>query len=75
MGGQVTAQYRIGSNGFLTREQVDQIITVLDIRDADGNILKPPIGDNCTYVLVLEKGGQAVPKEGDEDNSKDDGTS
>ena len=25
MGGQVTAQYRIGSNGFLSRDQVDRI--------------------------------------------------
>ncbi|MEO8321300.1 MAG: hypothetical protein ABI561_23585 [Bradyrhizobium sp.] len=72
MGGQVTAQYRIGSNGCLSRDQVDQIIEVLDIRDADGNLLKPPIGDNCTYVLVLEKGGQIVPKE---DDSTDNGSS
>lgn len=72
MGGQVTAQYRIGSNGFLSREQVDQIIEVLDIRDADGNLLKPPVGDNCTYVLVLEKGGQIVPKEDDEDSVDDE---
>ena len=73
MGGQVTAQYRIGANGFLTREQVDQIISVLDIRDANGDLLKPPVGDNCTYVLVLEKGGQIVPQEDDE--SRNDGSS
>lgn len=65
MGGQVTAQYIIGSNPSLSREQVDKIIEVLNIRDADGKLLKPPVGDNCTYKLVLEKGGQIVPTKDD----------
>jgi hypothetical protein len=64
MGGQVTAQYRLGSQGSLSREQVDQIIKVLDIRGADGNLLKPPVGANCTYVLVLEKADTDVPTNG-----------
>jgi hypothetical protein len=73
MGGVVTAQYIIGSNGLLTREQLDKIIEVLDIRDAAGELLKPPVGDNCTYKLVLEKGGQPVPTK--DDKSKDDESS
>jgi hypothetical protein len=70
MGGVVTAQYIIGSNGLLTREQLDKIIEVLDLRDAAGKLRKPPVGDNCTYKLVLEKGGQHVPIK--DDTSQDD---
>lgn len=63
MGGVVTAQYIIGAAGQLTRDQLDQIIAVLNIRDAAGQLVKPPVGDNCTYKLVLEKGRQQVPVE------------
>jgi hypothetical protein len=73
MGGTVTAQYIIGSNGLLTREQLDKIIEVLDLRDAAGKLRKPPVGENCTYKLVLEKGGQPVPTK--DDKSKDDKSS
>ena len=60
MGSIVTAQYIIGTKQ-LTREQLDRIIAVLDIRDAAGQLIQPPVGDNCTYMLVLEKGRQRVP--------------
>ena len=62
MGSVVTAQYIIGTQQ-LTREQLDRIIAVLDIRDAAGQLIQPPVGDNCTYKLVLEKGHQRVPIE------------
>jgi hypothetical protein len=65
MGGTVTAQYRLGSKDGLSREQVDQLIAVLGIKGADGNLLKPPVGDNCIYVLVLEKNDTDVPTNGD----------
>jgi hypothetical protein len=45
----------------LTREKLDKIIEVLDLRDAAGKLLQPPVGDNCNYQLVLEKGRQPVP--------------
>lgn len=62
MGGIVTAQYIIGSNGGLSRAQLDQVVQILDIRDAKGNLVKPPVGQNCTYKLVLEKSDQDVPQ-------------
>jgi hypothetical protein len=61
MGGIVTANYIIGANSELVREQLDQIIAILDIRDASGNLVKPPVGPNCNYMLVLEKSDQDVP--------------
>jgi len=60
MGSIVTAQYLIGSKK-LTRDQLDKIIAVLDIRDAAGALIQPPVGNNCTYMLVLEKDRQRVP--------------
>lgn len=66
MGSIVTAQYIIGTEQ-LTREQLDKIIEVLDIRDAAGQLIQPPVGDNCTYKLILEKGHQRVPIEDEED--------
>jgi hypothetical protein len=64
MGSIVTAQYVIGTKQ-LSREQLDRIIAVLDLRDAAGQLIQPPVGDNCTYMLVLEKGRQRVPQEDD----------
>ena len=64
MGSIVTAQYIIGTQQ-LSREQLDRIIAVLDLRDAAGQLIQPPVGDNCTYMLVLEKGRQRVPQEDD----------
>jgi hypothetical protein len=61
MGAIVTAQYIIGANSRLTREQVDKIIEVLDIRNEEGHPIKPPVGRNCRYVLILEKPIQHVP--------------
>ena len=69
MGSVVTAQYIIDTRK-LTREQLDKIVAVLDIRDAAGQLIQPPVGDNCTYMLVLEKGHQRVPIE--DDDSRDD---
>jgi hypothetical protein len=66
MGGIVTAQYIIGANSQLSREQLDKIIEILDIRNADGGLLKPPVGANCNYILVLEKDDQDVPASVDE---------
>jgi hypothetical protein len=63
MGSIVTAEYIIGSNSGLTRNQLDQIIQVLNLRDAEGNLIKPPVGQNCNYKLVLEKSDQSVPKD------------
>jgi len=74
MGGLVTAHYIIGSNGELTREKLDKIIEVLDLRDAAGKLLQPPVGDNCNYQLVLEKGRQPVPPT-KADKSKDNESS
>lgn len=65
MGGTVTVQYRLGSNSHLSRDQVDQIIQVLNIRGPDGNLVKPPVGANCIYVLCLEKNDTDVPTNGD----------
>jgi len=62
MGSTVTAQYLIGSKK-LTREQLDKIIVVLDLRDAAGALIQPPVGNNCTYMLVLEKDRQRVPED------------
>jgi hypothetical protein len=61
MGGIVTAHYILGANSHLSRDQVDKIIEVLDIRDEEGHPIKPPVGRNCRYVLILEKPIQHVP--------------
>ncbi|MEH2552084.1 hypothetical protein V1283_008729 [Bradyrhizobium sp. AZCC 2262] len=63
MGAIVRAQYTIGAHSHLTREQVDKIIEVLNITDEYGHLIKPPVGPNCTYLLVLEKAVQDVPME------------
>ncbi|MEH2552085.1 hypothetical protein V1283_008730 [Bradyrhizobium sp. AZCC 2262] len=63
MGGIVTAHYILGANSHLSRDQVDKIIEVLDIRDESGHLLKPPVGPNCNYFLILEKADQDVPIE------------
>lgn len=59
MGGVVVAQYIIGSNSKLKREELDKIIEILGIAD-----VKPPVGRNCTYKLVLEKADIDVPING-----------
>jgi hypothetical protein len=64
MGGLVTAQYIIGGNSGLKREQVDKIIEILGITDGAGQLLKPPVGPNCNYKLVLEKADIDVPTNG-----------
>jgi hypothetical protein len=69
MGGVVTAQFIIGSNSRLTREQVDKIMEALDIRDDEGHLLKPPVGENCNYVLVLEKDDIDVPMDNGDNSS------
>jgi hypothetical protein len=69
MGSSVTAQYIIGANSQLQREQLDKIIEILDLRDAAGHLIKPPVGDNCTYVLMLEKDDQNVPGTGGDSQS------
>jgi len=61
MAGIVTADFIIGSNSQLTRQELDKIVQVLNIRDSSGRLLRPPIGANCTYKLVLQKTGQDVP--------------
>ena len=61
MSGVVTAQYIIGSNSGLTRAQLDEIMRILNIRDADGALIQPPVGANCNYKLVLEKADQRPP--------------
>jgi hypothetical protein len=71
MGSVVTAQYIIDTKA-LTREQLDKIIAVLNKRDAAGQLIQPPVGANCTYKLILEKGHQRVPIENDND-SQDNG--
>ena len=63
MGGIVTAQYIIGSKSDLSRQDLDQIIQILDIRDAQGNLVQPPVGAECNYKLVLEKPNQEIPKD------------
>lgn len=63
MGGTVTAQFIIGSRSNLTRTELDQIIQILKIRDATGNLVQPPVGQACSYKLVLEKSGQRVPND------------
>jgi hypothetical protein len=73
MGSVVTAQYIIDTKA-LTREQLDQIMAVLDKRDAAGQLIQPPVGPNCTYKLILEKGRQRVPTENNND-SQDNGSS
>jgi hypothetical protein len=64
MGGIVTAQYVIGSKSDLDRGQLDQIIKILDIRNAQGQLVSPPVGANCLYKLILEKDDQDVPTNG-----------
>ena len=61
MGGVVTAQFIIGSSNTLTRAQLDQIIAILNIRDANGNLVQPPVSQACSYMLVLEKAGAKIP--------------
>ena len=62
MGGVVTANFIIGSNDTLTRAQLDQIIAILNIRDpTTGNLVQPPVGQACSYKLVLEKTGTKIP--------------
>ena len=68
MGGFITAHYTIGANSRLTRAQVDKIIEILDIGDPEGHLIKPPVGENCNYLLILEQPIQNVPTE-DGDNS------
>ena len=53
--GYATVHCTIGANSQLTRAQVDKIIEILDIRDEEGRLIKPPVGRNCTYVLILEQ--------------------
>jgi hypothetical protein len=67
MGSQVTAQYIIDTKQ-LTREQLDRIMAVLDKRDAQGQLIQPPVGENCTYKLILEKSRQPIPIEDEEDH-------
>jgi len=62
MGGIVTAQFIIGAKSDLTREQLDKIIEILNLRDDGGALLKPPVGQNCSYKLVLEKSDQDIPR-------------
>jgi hypothetical protein len=47
---------------------------VLDLRDAAGALIQPPVGNNCTYMLVLEKDRQRVPIENNS-ASQDNGSS
>jgi hypothetical protein len=63
MGGTVTAQFKIGSRSNLTRAELDQIIQILNIRDRTGNLVQPPVGQACDYILVLEKSGQRLPND------------
>jgi len=64
MSGIVTAHYIIGAKSNLTRQQLDKIVEILNIRDANGTLLTPPVGQNCNYMLVLEKADQDVPENG-----------
>ena len=72
MGGLVTAHFIIGNNSRLDREKLDKIIEILNIRDADNRLVKPPIGRNCNYLLVLEKSRQHVPEKSAEEKSAEE---
>jgi hypothetical protein len=51
MGAVVTAQFRIGAGAISNRNQLNQILQILNIQDPSGKL---PVSANCRYVLSLE---------------------
>jgi hypothetical protein len=59
MGAIVVVDYWLGGTSDITRDDLNKVIEILEIADPQHKL---PIGDNCTYRLVLELADQLIPK-------------